>query len=132
MVTRDQRVVVIIVGQVSRCHAQFQSTAVDSNFDLTFKVRLIDNWDGHRSVDVLKGSDKEIFRAADSLNANGSGSCKAEVSCKSPETARNFEAVVCEAHQDCVAASCLAGVILSTPPVQVARGVTIEESVVPR
>jgi hypothetical protein len=64
MVIRYQCVIVIIIGQVSRCHAPFQSAAIDLHFDLALKVRFINDWNRHRSVDVFKGSDKKILTAA--------------------------------------------------------------------
>jgi hypothetical protein len=131
MVTGNHRVIVFIVSQVSSCHTHLQVTASYLDLNLALKVRLVDDRDCYCPVDIFESSYEKVVGTANCINANRSRPCEAEIPRESPETARYFETVVCKTNQNCVTTGCLAGVVLGTPPMQVARGITVDERVVP-
>jgi hypothetical protein len=88
----------LVVGEVRCRHTFVQSAPFQINGDFPLKVRCVDNWHRDSMVDIFEGADVEIFGTASSIDANSAGTCEAEVSCKSPKSARNFEGIVCEAN----------------------------------
>jgi hypothetical protein len=132
MIIGDHRVIVIIVSQVSSCHAQFQVTAAKLNLNLALEMCLVDDGYGNRAVGVLESSYQKIISAASCIDADGTWTREAEVSGKSPKATRDFEAVVGEADKDGVAAGCCATVVLGAPPMEIAGGVAVDECVMPK
>ena len=131
MIPPDHRVIMIIIRQISSRHAQLELTITKINLDATLKMCLVDDRDCNSPVGVLESSHEQIFSAAACADANRPWTCEAEVPCESPETARHFKAIVGEANEDGVASGCRAGVVLGTPPVEIAGGVAVDERVVP-
>ena len=103
-ITPHHRIVVLIVGKICRSPLHLQLTALEVDFHLAREVRLVNDRNGHCAIRVLKRSHQHVLSAAGSINTNRPWASKAEVSCKSPETARDFETVVCEADKHGVTA----------------------------
>jgi hypothetical protein len=126
-----ERIIMLIIRQIRTHHTHLQRTPLQAHFNLSLIMRLVNHRNRQRAVCILKGSDEQIFRAGGCVDAHGAGAREAEVACKGPEAARDFEGIVGEAHEDGVAAGGGASVVLGAPPVQVTGCVAVGESVMP-
>jgi len=122
---------VIIIRQIRIRNAHREITALNTNLNLSFVVRLIDNRNSQRAIRVLKCGNLEVLSRTDSIDTNGSRTCEAEVAGKRPETAGYFEGVTSKTYEDGVAAGGVSGVVLCAPPVEVAGCVAVYEGLVP-
>ena len=102
-----------------------------SNLHLSLKMRFVDYWNRHRTIRVLECGYFEVLSGTGGIDSNGAWAGEAEVACKSPEATRYFKGVSSKADKYGIAASSVAWVILSAPPVKVAGSVTVDEGLVP-
>jgi hypothetical protein len=109
----------LVIRQIRRRLCKRLVIPIQTNLNLPFKVRFIDDRYRKRSINILKRRHFQVFSRAVRVNADGAWARKAKVACKCPETARYFECVALEADEDGIAARRIARVVLGTPPVQV-------------
>lgn len=122
----------VIIRQI-RCRlGEGFVTTTQIDLNLPLEVRLVDDRDSHRAIQVLKGSYFEVFSRALRINTDRSWACEAEITGKGPKATGYFESVAAKADEDGIAASGVAGVILSAPPVQISGCVAENKSLVPK
>lgn len=114
----------LIISQVRRTLCKPLLSPTKANLHLSLEMRFVDDGNRHGAIYILERSYFEVFSGTASIDADGSRAREAEVSGKGPETTGYFEGVALKADKDGIATTGIAGVVLSAPPVQVARCVT--------
>lgn len=108
-----------------------QFTTLEAYLHLPLKVRLIDNRNSQCNVCVLECCHFEVLCRADSIDANGPRTGETEIASESPKAARCLESITLQTDEDSITTGCVSWVILSTPPMEIPRGVAVDKGLVP-